>query len=340
AKELPRAVNVRFSDAATGEAMAGSQRTKSRCPACAIPLYEREIEPGSGIHVDQCPHCAGLFLDPGEFRRVRLHYQHTGRKRRKGEALPPGQDRDALSLGEKILHVLIALPDEVDAPAGTPGFATLALLTAVTVAWLLAFRFGLDEAAAVYGLVPADVCTGRRLYTLITSAFLHVAVAQVLLDALFLWIAGTALERRLGWHWLLGLYLLCGVGASLGCIAYDPGSWLPEVTSTCAITGLLGVCVVLYPFSCLVPRRVRYRWSTGEVGWGFAAWILLLLWVVAQLYVRAYLVAEGLRPPPWPGDVASLFAGAAIAGCVRWLEARSRRRNGSVQSPARSGKGK
>lgn len=38
-----------------------------RCPRCTIPMstYER-----SGVLVDQCPDCRGMFLDRGELERL------------------------------------------------------------------------------------------------------------------------------------------------------------------------------------------------------------------------------------------------------------------------------
>ena len=71
AGELSRAAGIVVRESPSGANLAGGRRTAHNCPCCAVPLYEREIESGSGIRIDQCVNCAGLFLDRGEFAQVR-----------------------------------------------------------------------------------------------------------------------------------------------------------------------------------------------------------------------------------------------------------------------------
>jgi Zn-finger nucleic acid-binding protein len=78
ARELSRAAGLRFSDMATGAAMAGARRTERRCPSCALPLYEREIQRGSGIYVDQRANCSGVFLERDEFSRTQRYFRERG----------------------------------------------------------------------------------------------------------------------------------------------------------------------------------------------------------------------------------------------------------------------
>lgn len=44
-----------------------STTTQLPCPKCALPM--RVIE-RSGVHIEQCPECRGVFLDRGELDRL------------------------------------------------------------------------------------------------------------------------------------------------------------------------------------------------------------------------------------------------------------------------------
>ena len=177
--ELSRAAGLEFRDGIGGAALAGAHRSKLRCPVCAVPLYEREMGRGSGILVDQCPNCAGVFTDKGEFGRIQGFFEKAGAPVRRVEVDSDGRREgapvtlDSESSWLAIFQYVTGLPLEVDVPQTLYPPVVTALILANVAALVASYAFGLRETVLALGLVPADVTAGRHLYTFLTSMFLH-----------------------------------------------------------------------------------------------------------------------------------------------------------------------
>ncbi len=52
----------------------GRRRKIASCPVCRRPLLPERVE---GIDIDRCVHCAGVWLDPGEYDAVRHRIEST-----------------------------------------------------------------------------------------------------------------------------------------------------------------------------------------------------------------------------------------------------------------------
>jgi len=63
----------------------------------------------------------------------------------------------------------------------------------------------------------------------------------------FLWVFGNNIEDSMGHARYLIFYLLCGILASAAHIMVDPGSAIPTVGASGAISGIMGAYIVLYP---------------------------------------------------------------------------------------------
>ena len=98
-----------------------------------------------------------------------------------------------------------------------------------------------------YGAIPALILSGKRLYTLITSMFLHGGWAHIIGNMVYLWIFGDNIEDACGHIRYILFYVLCGVIAGLVHIAANPGSLIPAVGASGAISGVLGAYLLLYP---------------------------------------------------------------------------------------------
>ena len=113
-----------------------------------------------------------------------------------------------------------------------------------------------------YGLVPdhvlggggppADACEALneqhdRLQGLVTSLFLHADLLHLGFNMLFLWVFGNNVEDRLGRIRFLPFFFLCGILAGLAQALTDPGSLVPLIGASGAISGILGAYLVLYP---------------------------------------------------------------------------------------------
>jgi membrane associated rhomboid family serine protease len=166
-------------------------------------------------------------------------------------------------------------------------FVTIALV----VLNALAFVFEInrpDEAVQAFifswGVVPLEYTslTDLRPFipapfwaTLFTSMFLHGGWGHLLGNMVFLWIFGDNIEHRLGHVRFLTFYLVCGVAASLAHIFFNPGSIVPAVGASGAISGVLGGYLLMFP------RNRVYVLTWGGVI-AVPAILMLGLWIFMQ----------------------------------------------------------
>ena len=165
------------------------------------------------------------------------------------------------------------IPISDDNPTLRTPVVTIALLVALGAVWVFAQGAGFDPqvlAASVcnWGMVPGEI-TGRarigsgvplgqgmaclvdadprNILTPVTSMFLHGGWGHLLGNALFLWVFGNNIEDSMGRLRFLVFYLVCGLAAAATQVAVDPGSVVPMVGASGAISGVLGAYLVLYP---------------------------------------------------------------------------------------------
>lgn len=181
---------------------------------------------------------------------------------------------------------------------------TIALIAANLVVWVLVQGMGataqLAQSVCELGLVPGDLlgrlptgaafpigegmaCViepGTPWRTLVTSMFLHGGWLHLLGNLWFLWVFGNNVEDSMGHGRFLAFYLLCGVAAALAQVAVDPGSAVPMVGASGAISGVMGAYLVLFP-------RVRIHTLVVLVILFFRvsvpAWVMLGYWFLLQL---------------------------------------------------------
>ncbi|HTQ30141.1 MAG TPA: rhomboid family intramembrane serine protease [Opitutaceae bacterium] len=161
-----------------------------------------------------------------------------------------------------------------------------------------AFEAFVGAHALVPGRLLASGIDPREWSTLFTHMFLHGGFMHVAGNCWFFWIFGNNIEDRLGSLRFLFFYLLCGLGAAALQIAVDPGSALPMLGASGAISGVLGAYLILFPTAwvyTLVP------------------WIVPIIPVPAFLFLLVWFVFQALN------GVGSLLSGAgAAAGGVAW----------------------
>lgn len=85
------------------------------------------------------------------------------------------------------------------------------------------------------------------LSTLLTSMFIHGGWMHFLGNMLYLWVFGDNVEEWLGSVRFLLFYLVCGFLAALLQIVVNPGSQIPMIGASGAISGVLGAYLVLFP---------------------------------------------------------------------------------------------
>ncbi len=128
-----------------------------------------------------------------------------------------------------------------------------------------------------FGTIPAH----PRLFTFVTSMFVHAGLFHLIWNMLFLWLAGPSLEDRWGRGLFLGFYLLSGVAADLAHMALNPQSTAPTVGASGAIAGLMGAFLIR-----LGATRIRFFYWLFYVFVGtfhVRAYVVLLFWLLEEI---------------------------------------------------------
>jgi membrane associated rhomboid family serine protease len=178
-----------------------------------------------------------------------------------------------------------------------------------------------------WGAVPAEVTEGDQLtgdlgggcllqpksvfVSLITSMFLHGGFLHLAGNMLFLWVFGNNIEDRLGRIRFLVFYLVTGLAGSLAHIAMNPGSQIPTIGASGAISGLMGAYIVLFPHArihSVVPIPILF-FLIGRIR--LPAYVVLGIWFVSQ-----FLIGTGQQPEgggvAWVAHVGGFIAGVIM----------------------------
>jgi membrane associated rhomboid family serine protease len=236
------------------------------CPRCRSPLTALQIGGDQGCELDQCPRCAGVWFDNGEWEQI-----EAVRSLQKQEA---ELDRPT-TWGEWAFQFFIGLPVEFNvAPRRFPA-VTCGLVGICVAVFLVQLAVG-EAVWTQWAMVPADIVAGRKLYTLFTNVFLHGGWFHLIGNMYFLYILGDNVEDVLGRPRYLVFYLVCGLASDGLEIALNPGGQIPTLGASGAIAGVMAAYVVLF-------REARLTFML--VFWQFKvpAWLWLGFWFGFQL---------------------------------------------------------
>jgi len=187
-----------------------------------------------------------------------------------------------------------------------------------------------DSFSYAFSLVPREVTTGVDLqgvipvtnaagqvlgeiqhfqtplpvyFNFLSSMFMHGDIMHIFGNMLFLWIFGDNLENLLGHVRFAAFYIVCGFAAALAQVVMEPGSAIPMLGASGAISGVLGGYLILFP-----QRQVRaliFNFLTTV-----PAFVALGLWI-------GYQILSGYLAPAGQGGVAyAAHIGGFIAGVV------------------------
>lgn len=173
---------------------------------------------------------------------------------------------------------------DTDVKEAELGLVTIVLVivnTAVFIAEVTIFRPGLEEFFHQYGVVPAQVLQGERLYSFLTSMFLHGGWFHLISNMLFLWIFGDNVEAALGGLTYLIFYVCGGLAASIAHVLVSPASTLPSLGASGAIGAVLGAYVVMFPRSQIrVVMFIGFFMTIRRV----TAVFFLAIWFIMQFF--------------------------------------------------------
>jgi membrane associated rhomboid family serine protease len=194
-----------------------------------------------------------------------------------------------------------------------------------------------EEFAYRWGAVSCEITTGKTLaqhpsgcrgerpdsppagksisLALLTAMFLHGSIAHLAGNMLYLWVFGSAVEDRLGRLNYLGLYLLGGMVATLGYVAFNARSPVPLIGASGAIAVAMGAYLVLLPRGRILTVISTAAFQVVYV----PAIVVLLLFFVTQLFT------DPLDQVATEAHAAGMIAGFIAALVFRQIPAVRRR---------------
>lgn len=164
--------------------------------------------------------------------------------------------------------------------------ATIAIVTVAVSA--IAILGGIDYWAVFAGFIPARLSGVVELagalpvwITPLSAALVHGGWLHLGINMLMLVFAGSMIERVIGGQGLLFAYVIGAVVASLSQYIVDPGSPIPMVGASGAISALFGLYALFFGQPKQVTRSQKLnRWI--HVAWLLGAWVALQ-WMAGYL---------------------------------------------------------
>ena len=129
------------------------------------------------------------------------------------------------------------------------GFIALNVLIFIYQATLDAGSF--NEFVYTFGCIPDEIENGQDYYTLLTSTFLHGSWMHLIGNMLYMWIFADNIEASIGNAPFAVFYLLGGLAAGLCHIYFNPGSTIPAVGASGALSAVMGAYIVMFPLSLI-----------------------------------------------------------------------------------------
>jgi len=185
--------------------------------------------------------------------------------------------------------------------------------------WSFSHGSGIERIYFQFGVVPSDVVSAFAEYRYVdailpffTSMFLHGGLLHLGGNMLYLWIFGDNIEDKLGHMRYLWFYVVCGLAAGLTHLGFDPGSDVPTVGASGAISGVLGAYLVLFPRArVLTVIPVFFFLQIAEL----SAIFVLGFWFVIQFLnglVSLGYGVEGSGGVAWWAHIGGFVAGVGI----------------------------
>ncbi len=244
-------------------------RWKLNCPTDGSALKIYQVEYGEeSVEIDLCPTCRGMWLDSDEGVALRDIVMDAGQDETTGLST-----KDARSgvLGY-IFQLISQFPLEVWNPIHHRPRATMALIGVMVGVLLLQFADDFGAFTDQFSLVPSQILSGRSLWTLLSSMFLHAGVLHLAGNAYFLYVFGDNVEDYLGGRVFLALFFASGLAGGVLQVATQADPQIPIVGASGAVAGVMAAYLVIFPRVKIYQmfRIIRFR---IRVAWFLLFWI-------------------------------------------------------------------
>ena len=138
-------------------------------------------------------------------------------------------------------------------------FATQGLIAVFVVVYLCELIFAVDKnsnfepsvrtLAYLGGDIALRVKGAGEYWRMFTAPLMHASLLHILMNSFVLLLAGTLLERMLGWKWLLGLFAITALGGETASLLFGP----QDIVGVGASGGVMGILAALFAVSGRLP---------------------------------------------------------------------------------------
>lgn len=231
------------------------------CPKDGVKLETLHYDPPSGIYLDRCGECGGIWLDGGEISLVkkqlapnptldafvRAFTENTRENKKWEEQL----------VGARFLPFLLFAP-----------------------AFLVPFRAEEDTQTLPVGVICATAVVLLAVFvslnTMNPQEFFVLAAAL-----LALWIFGKGVEERLASLGFLLLFFFGSVAGSIVSLVFGTTETQVVVSATSGVSAIMGVYLVLFP-------KRKLTLSVRGAAISVFAWWYILVWLASQYFFYSY----------------------------------------------------
>ena len=161
------------------------------------------------------------------------------------------------------------------------------------------------SAAVAEGIFSVAMARAPAVLTLVTSMFLHGGFMHLAGNMLFLWVLGDNVEDAMGHKRFVAFYLVCGIAAALAHATVEPGSRIPMIGASGAISGVIGAYLMLHP-----KARIKVLISYFLV-W-LPAYVVLGFWIGFQFFSAAMASGGAGGGVAWWAHIGGFIAGVAL----------------------------
>ena len=193
-------------------------------------------------------------------------------------------------------------------------FVTILLIISniIMFCFSLSASTGFEAFITEWGTVPHRFLhnfSATEVLHALSSMFLHTGFLHLLGNMWFLWIFGDNVEDELGPFKFLFFYVLCGYFAALGHIWSDPGSMVPAVGASGAISGVLAGYIAMHPNAPV--RTLLFRYYTTSL----PAYTFIGIWFVMQV-AFGYFMNSGDNVA-WFAHIGGFVAGLLLINLMK-----------------------
>ncbi len=280
------------------------------CLKCNIEMGTFNYYSDSDVFLDKCSSCGGIWADKNEIDQVARYIKGNSQMDKYAEALrrvyfrlaeakavtkqiaeTSGDLVGSFNSGGKIYaiwYTIIPIPLRNDFPTEKFPKVTVGLIILNSLIFILQLLFVTENQENYFklvGVIPWLSFSVDRLFTFISSIFIHGSLLHIIGNMYYLWLFGDNIEDEIGSFKFLIFYLLCGIiGGVVFCLMY---SFLnePAIGASGAISGVLGAYLLLYPKQ---GPEIAWLGRKREI----PAAYYLTLWIIMQLFFGCISLAS------------------------------------------------